>query len=285
VFHDQTDTATSAEDTIPEGLVPTLWPLVVLLKLEDDPNHTLDPQSMVIQGADGTKPLVIVQAITIAQARSGTGTLLPGDSLLDTVELPPGNLPNASNVQDHVTVLLRPAALCLDPNHPDLGGTVVTPFQNGLFPPLDNVDHASSGTIFNPNIIANPQLSSLVSQSGQGAYYGCMPTGRYQINVVYPTSQAWTTPNEIGGCAASEGSTNATNDPGTCSVKSRPVLRSQGTRAVVEITPAANPANCQAATVPINAFGPRGVPATGPLAPDGVVPAVPSVCTTLPPGG
>jgi hypothetical protein len=240
---------------------------------------------MTIQGADGTKPIVIVQAITVAQAYSFAGGFLPGDSLLDTVEPGPSNIPSAANLQDHVTVMLRPAALCLDPNHPDLGGTVVTPFQTGVFPPQDAFDHTSTGTIFNPAIISKPQLSSLVSQSGQGAYYGCLPTGRYQINVVYPTSQAWTTPNEIGGCAASEGNTEATNDPGTCSVKARPVLRSQGTRAVVEITPAANKANCQAATAPINAFGAGGVPATGPVAPDGVVPAVPTVCTTLPPGG
>jgi hypothetical protein len=248
---------------------------------------------MIVQGADGTKPIVIVQAITIAQARTGTGTLLPGDSLLDTVELPPGNLPNATNLQDHVTVLLRPAALCLDPNHTDLGGTVVTPFQSGPFPPNDTFDHSTlangtiGGTIFNSAIITNPQLSSLVSQTVQGAVYGCLPTGRYQINVVYPTSQAWTTPNEIGGCAASEGNTEATADPGTCSIKSRPVLRSQGTRAVVEITPAANPANCLAANAPLPAIASivNGVvtPTTnGPIAPNGVVPAVPSACTTLP---
>jgi hypothetical protein len=34
---------------------------------------------------------------------------------------------------------------------------------------------------------------------------GCLPTGRYGINVVYPTGQAWTVPNEAGSCAATEG--------------------------------------------------------------------------------
>src|SRR5690606_39520792 len=30
---------------------------------------------------------------------------------------------------------------------------------------------------------------------------GCLPMGRYAISLVYPTGQAWTVPNESGGCA------------------------------------------------------------------------------------
>ena len=45
-------------------------------------------------------------------------------------------------------------------------------------------------------------------------------------------------PNESGVCSSEEGSTNYAKL--TCSLEPRPVLRSQGLRAVVEITPAAS---------------------------------------------
>ncbi len=100
--------------------------------------------------------------------------------------------------------------------------------------------------------LLNPQLQRLVNHNASGTTNGlmggCLPMGRYQINMVYPTGQAWTTPNEIGSCEGLEGSTvfpsGANFNPGSCSSQPRPVLYSQGTRAVVEITAAANPAAC-----------------------------------------
>jgi hypothetical protein len=127
--------------------------------------------------------------------------------------------------------------------------------------------------------VTNPQLATLVNHNLAGATNGliggCLPTGRYQVNLVYPTGQAWTTPNETGSCAASEGNTLFTGagtstqlpptfpDPlanGCSGVSPRPVLYSQGTRAVIEITPTTNPNNCKAG---------------GPVAP------VPFACTSL----
>ena len=65
---------------------------------------------------------------------------------------------------------------------------------------------------------------------------GCLPKGRYAISLVYPTGQAWTTPNEIGGCAPSEGPVVLGDGAvSSCASKPRPVLLSQGPRAVVEI--------------------------------------------------
>jgi hypothetical protein len=108
---------------------------------------------------------------------------------------------------------------------------------------------------------------------------GCLPTGRYQINIVYPTGQAWTTPNETGSCAAAEGTTLFTGsgtsttakpgfldpNPNGCSgVSPRPTLYSQGTRAVIEITPAQNPNNCKS-----------------PHPTDGSIPMTPFACTSL----
>ena len=82
--------------------------------------------------------------------------------------------------------------------------------------------------------------------------YGCLPTGRYGVNLVYPTGQAWTLPNEAGSCATAEGSIAGLNGGSTnyskltCSApgQGRPVLFSQGTRAVIEITPATDPTHC-----------------------------------------
>ncbi len=74
---------------------------------------------------------------------------------------------------------------------------------------------------------------------------GCLPKGRYAINVVYPDGQAWTVPNEAGACtgaATGEGTTNW--NEATCTMQRRPVIQSQGPRAVVEIVGPTNPQNC-----------------------------------------
>jgi hypothetical protein len=134
------------------------------------------------------------------------------------------------------------------------------------------VEKAMTGTVVDTAILSNPQLAKLIDTSAPGTHnglqLGCLPQGRYSINLVYPTGQAWTTPNEIGSCASLEGNTLFASgtgfDPGNCSIKPRPVLYSQGTRAVVEITGPSDPNNCKSAT------------------PDGMhVPAVPDVCTKL----
>jgi hypothetical protein len=80
--------------------------------------------------------------------------------------------------------------------------------------------------------------------------YGCLPQGRYAVNVVYPDGQAWTVPNEAGSCAgpnSSEGATLYTAMPPTCASKPRPILYSQGNRAVVEIVGPSDPSHCQGA--------------------------------------
>jgi hypothetical protein len=51
--------------------------------------------------------------------------------------------------------------------------------------------------------------------------YGCLPEGRYALNLVYETGQAWTVPNEAGVCAPDE-----PPGEGICGV--RPKLFSQG---------------------------------------------------------
>jgi hypothetical protein len=68
------------------------------------------------------------------------------------------------------------------------------------------------------------------------------------MNVVYPDGQAWTTPNETGSCAPKEGPADLSSLPYSCTTKSRPILFSQGKRAVLEITDPVTPdgqAYCQ----------------------------------------
>ncbi|HEX8791530.1 MAG TPA: hypothetical protein VF765_11315 [Polyangiaceae bacterium] len=273
---------------IPEGNnVPNLWPLVVLSKLVDDPTHQNDPASLQAQG-DAKLPVVIMEGITLF----GGGTPLPQpmmngmqsdpDSLLNTVEasgypFPPSkfipcqagmmNCPAGSNpgqptvfVQDHLTVMLRPAVICFDqlfnPNEPDKRGNLVSPylFGNSADMPPKNVPIVPLGLLQNDgttlasvaNLVKPPP--NYTAGTTSPAVQGCLPTGRYSINVVYPTGQAWTVPNEAGACtgdASGEGATDWNANPITCTIQPRPVLRSQGPRAVVEITKAKNPMHCQ----------------------------------------
>jgi hypothetical protein len=303
----------SSDDWIPEGpgLVFRMWPLIVLSKLNDltsgtnqpDPN---DPESITAQGSDLTKPIVIIQGITLLGDQFVT-TTIEGPTLANSSL--PLTYPDPSNLAtDHVSVLLRPSVLCVDPRAPDYGGVNVTagkvdPASGNLlgpFPPSDVDDGSQAmppakGVIVASANLSAPQLSNLVNHKAAGTVNGlmggCLPTGRYAVNVVYPTGQAWTTPNETGSCAAAEGSTlftgsgTSTTEPpdfldplvtgcsqnfvsGTSGpLGPRPVLYSQGTRAVVEITPAANPASCATnapnGQAPVDLNGnptPNGVP-------------------------
>lgn len=284
---------------IPEGNnVPNLWPLVVLSKLEDDPGHQNDPASLQAQG-DATHPVVIMEGITLF----GGGTPLPQpmgmppvqsdpDSLLNTVEATgypfstqsqyiPCQAPidqkkactiNANNpgqpqvfVQDHLTVMLRPAVICFDQlfnsSQSDKRGNLVTPYLVGNsadtppmqvpIVPLNLLQNDGTTLASVANLVAPPPGYKAGMTSP--AIQGCLPTGRYSINVVYPDGQAWTVPNEAGACtgdATGEGKTDWTNL--TCFTQPRPVLRSQGPRAVVEITPAKNPMHCQGASSQTN---------------------------------
>ena len=213
-----------SENYVPEGLIQRLWPLVVLAKLKADPKHTLDPQGLAAQGSDLAEPIVIIQGITISQ-----------DSLFDTNQSPPDTFPNKSNLQEHVTVMLRPSALCIDPRHADRGGTLVTPHVVGPYPPAIADGRADHPLIDKSALLNSTQLKPLLSAFKEA----CLPVGRYGINMVYPTGQAWSTPNETGSCATAEGAPTAANR-GVCSKQVRPILYSQGNRAVVEVVKAAD---------------------------------------------
>ena len=226
---------------IPEGGgVASLWPLVVLTKLDT----SADPLGIKAQG-DATHPVIVVQGITLLNG-DGSGTVM-GDSLYNTATAEAfGSLFNTAAgqpvvfPQDHLTVLLRPAAICFntlfDANNPDKRGTLVTPH---LFAQTADIPPATDKQpIVSESLLSSPKIAALVKGLPVQA---CLPTGRYSINVVYPDGQAWTVPNEAGVCSSTEGSTNYSKL--TCTIQPRPVVYSQGERAVVEITPAAK-GNC-----------------------------------------
>jgi hypothetical protein len=211
------------DGSIPESAaVPELWPQIALVKLADDPLRVGDPQSLVIQGTPEETvvtgkppgPLVVLQGIT----------LLDG-SLARTIAGPVPVSPTTAALRGQVTALLRPAVLCFDPRRVDVGGLLVTPHLTGR-----SADATETGEkpLFDARAIAQRRI---VRETRRG----CLPTGRYAISLVYPTGQAWTVPNEMGGCARSEGSVFVGGATASCSAKPRPVLLSQGARAVLEI--------------------------------------------------
>jgi len=292
---------------IPEGYpVPFMWPLVVLSKLEDDPGHAKDPASLQAQG-DATHPVVILQGITLAgssmaSANVDTDSLFSTASKValngfkvckahDPYPCGEGAYLDAQGnpvitTQDHLTVMVRPAAICFntlfDETKPDKHGNIVTPYlfsesadynfagapmpvANTPVVPLDLLTNNDPSRFQASNLVEAP--AGTVAGKDPPAIEGCLPVGRYAINVVYPDGQAWTVPNEAGACTGSatgEGDTNWASL--TCSAQPRPVIRSQGPRAVVEITKTTNPKNC---TQPYSK--------TKPL-PPGQVPAVPTIC-------
>jgi hypothetical protein len=187
--------------------------------------------------------------------------------------------------QDHLTVALRPAVICFahlfdNPPALDTRGTIVTPFSGGptASAPQSSMPDTAIGPIVPTDILSNGdvdhryQVTNLVN----GVQFGCLPKGRYAINVVYPNGQAWTVPNESGACSGTEGTTVYDGSPTglTCTLKPRPVLYSQGNRAVVEVVDALDSKNC------VNTNGPpASTTFTANTIPQGTpAPAVPVAC-------
>ncbi len=213
---------------IPEGVLPALWPAVALTKLAD-PADGSDPEEILAQGsasADPSLPEILLQGITLA-----------GDSVASTVSGPLPTAPDSTTRVSHFTAMMRPSVICIDPAHVERGGTLVTPYTTAA--PADDPGGAEVPLFDDAAVIAGS--NGLVRQVKRG----CLPPGRYAIHVAAPSGQTWTTPNEAGGCAVSEGTVTGSGDPATCSANGRGVLLSQGMRAVVEITAASGASGLQ----------------------------------------
>jgi hypothetical protein len=233
--------ANRTDNLIPEGQLPKLWPLVAFIKLDDETladnkttDHSNDPESLNAQGFDLKKPAVVIQGITL-EKDSVFQTL--SDTLVNRLPVQP----NANTGYDHITVLVRPSVLCVDPRHPEKGGLLVTPHTKGPQADHPNVDPSQYVDLFDQATVLAAQ-KDLVN----GFQLGCLPKGRYAINAIYPSGQAWTVPNEMGSCAKAEGASSFAPGVGDCSIQHRPTLFSQGNRNVIEIVDPVDPTYCNA---------------------------------------
>lgn len=122
------------------------------------------------------------------------------------------------------------------------GGLLVTPHLTARSADATEVGEKP---LFDPKNVLKQRIVREIKE-------GCLPKGRYAITLVYPTGQAWTVPNEMGGCAPDEGALRTSGNIPTCGSKPRPVLLSQGARAVLEIVDARpeDQATCVAHPVP-----------------------------------
>lgn len=167
------------------GKIADLFPQVVLAKLqEDDLGNLIDPPTPQVD------PIVIVQGFTL-HANSMTAT---SESL--GVDLDPGKkplhpllVPGGEEIVDNFTAMIRPAALCVRPQAGDFRGTLVVPY--GLDPNPKN---------FESELVSIPRILEVQAARVKAVEFGCMPPGYYSINVIYPTGQAWSVPNQTGYC-------------------------------------------------------------------------------------
>jgi hypothetical protein len=196
-----------ALDHVPDSdALPALFPLSIFTKLADG-------KDLVNQAS----PTIVIQGLTLFRNLVSTGPVLEAMTPV---------LPE----QPEAIVALRPAALCLhatDPKRP--GVLVVSRETDSMGTPLFT-DKATVET-------------ALTAQFGRPitVEFGCLPEGRYAMNLIYGTGQAWTVPNEAGVCAASE-KASATK----CGT--RPRLGSQNV--VLTIGGPTDPAYCQAHPTP-----------------------------------
>ena len=146
----------------------------------------------------------------------------------------------AQPTRDSVIVGVRPAVLCLDPtDQTKIAKLVVTHDSDCVpAPATHKVLTDEAGT-----------KNALKKQFGHDVevVYACLPEGRYAMNLVYGTGQAWTVPNEAGVCAHGELSTD-TNKTCSAAQASRPVLPSQDV--VLTIGKPVHPEYCAAHPVP-----------------------------------
>ena len=175
--------------SIPESsLLSNLLPQVVFTKLIDDPDHTLDPQS-ILQQVPPTGPIVVVLGLTLpprgqhprSRRLSGEGPGPDGRHRPHHGPHPPGRDLRRSHAARARSDADRTAPDRDEPR-PGRGG-----------PP---------GAVRCRTVIA--ALTPIFGKIN-GPVQGCLPPGRYAPNFVYPTGQAWTVPNESGSCAVAEG--------------------------------------------------------------------------------
>jgi hypothetical protein len=214
-------------DHIPEtDQVPALLPISIFARIADGATDLTNQ----------AKPVVVMQGLTLEK------------SLLNTAFAPPG----LAETQPEVIIALRNAALCLDPADTTKNGTLVIAHQYDTFN-----DMKPAGMKKSPILDAMAE-DAVKKQLGVQFHrtidlvYGCLPQGRFAMNLIYGTGQAWSVPNEAGVCAASE---PESTDGKTCSRKAgdataphRARLASQDV--VITVSPPVDTAYCTAHPTP-----------------------------------
>lgn len=199
-------------DHVPESdQIPSLYPMSIFAKLAEG-------ASLVNQSS----PTVIIQGLTLYKSLLSTVLLMPNAEVM-----PPVLTPIMPDLE--VVVGIRPAALCLhalDVNRP--GVLVVT----------HETDKQGNPIIANPDALK--AALQLQFKRPVDIIYGCIPEGRYAVNLIYSTGQAWTVPNDAGICSPLE----APSADGTrCGTRAR--LSTQA--ALLTVGPPADTAYCAGA--------------------------------------
>ncbi len=158
--------------------VAAIFPQALFLKADE----RVAPPGRFLQ----TAPLVALPGITL---RNG---LFAETLVANFVDASGAPLPPQSAAE--LTVAVRPAALCLstDPRAPVY---FVTP----------SFTTSAGETLVDPEAIV-PGLRALLGRPDADVRVveGCLPRGRYQINLLSPSGQRWAVPNEAGLCVAPE---------------------------------------------------------------------------------
>lgn len=210
------------KDTVPEStLVPSLFPLSVFSKLT--PGNKLRGQ---------TQPRVVMQGLTLFQNLLTTTTKMPQPDPMD-----PTKYVAFQSFEKDVVVALRPAVVCVDPNDTSKPGTLLLSRQNAK----------TGAPIFSDETVVKQGLQRQFGRPFD-IKYGCLPEGTYAMNLIYPTGQAWTLPNEAGVCAESE--PQSANGKQCVSGGTAPRARLVSQDAVVTISAPTDPAYCKANPTP-----------------------------------
>jgi hypothetical protein len=211
-----------AQDHVPDSvLLPSLYPLSLFTRLADG-------QKLVGQ----SRPRVILQGLTLYKSLLETAVVKP----MDPDPMNPMPTMPFQGADTKAVVALRPATVCIDPIDTAKPGVLVVSHETDKL-----------GT----KILANEQgvRDSLARQFGRPfeIVYGCLPEGQYAMNLVYPTGQAWTLPNEGGVCAALE---PQTSDGAKCRSATSERARLASQDALLTIGPPGDPAYCAANPTP-----------------------------------
>lgn len=210
------------KDSVPEStLLPSLYPLAIFSKL-------VPGQKLVGQ----TKPRVIMQGLTLYQTILGTSGKKPAPNPMD-----PTKFDVFQSFEPNVVVALRPAAICVDPTDPTKAGVLVVSHKTAK----------SGGAILADEDVVKQGLQRQFGRPFD-IKYGCLPEGTYAMNLIYPTGQAWTLPNEAGVCAESE--PQSANGKQCVSGGTDPRARLLSQDALLTVKPASDAAYCKANPTP-----------------------------------